>query len=147
MRYTKYPTRDARKNYFLVPNEVFDLGLNYREIAVYSFLLRCENRETYQCWPSYTTIGQAIGMSANTVCKYVCSLEEKGFIRTEPTQVRYRDGRKMNGTLRYTILPIQQPINANYDRQFRQLDEAKERQRLAAQLNETDHREENADAG
>lgn len=36
-------------------------------------------------YPSYRTIGDAVGMSRNTVCKYVRSLEEKGLIRTERT--------------------------------------------------------------
>ncbi|MEI3086361.1 MAG: helix-turn-helix domain-containing protein [Oscillospiraceae bacterium] len=44
--------------------------------------------ETYQCYPSYKTIGHAIGMSENTVAKYVRQLEEKGLIYTEPTMVR-----------------------------------------------------------
>ena len=52
------------KNGFFLPNELFQLGLDYGELAVYSFLKRCENRKTHQCWPSIKTIGQAVGMSA-----------------------------------------------------------------------------------
>ena len=33
----------------MVPNEIFSIGLDYREISLYAYLLRCENRETYQC--------------------------------------------------------------------------------------------------
>ena len=57
-------------NYFSLPNEIFLLGLSSGELAVYSFLKRCENRKTHQCWPSYRTIGQAVRMSENTVRKY-----------------------------------------------------------------------------
>ena len=57
------------KNGFFLPNELFQLGLDYGELAVYSFLKRCENRKTHQCWPSIKTIGQAVGMSENTVRK------------------------------------------------------------------------------
>ena len=39
-------------NFFSLPNEIFLLGLNAGELAVYSFLRRCENRKTHQCWPS-----------------------------------------------------------------------------------------------
>ena len=67
----------------MVPNEIFSVGLDFREISIYSYLLRCENRKTYQCYPSYKTIGHAIGMSENTVAKYVRQLEEKGLIYTD----------------------------------------------------------------
>ena len=53
----------AYKNYFPLPNVIFSLGLSPGEIAVYSYLLYCEDRKTYQCHPSYKTIGQAVGMS------------------------------------------------------------------------------------
>ena len=47
----------SNKNYFTMPNEIFSLGLDASEIAVYAYLRCLENRSTYQCWPSYTTIG------------------------------------------------------------------------------------------
>ena len=72
------------KNGFFLPNELFQLGLDYGELAVYSFLKRCENRRTHQCWPSIRTIGEAVGMSENTVRKYIRRLEERGLIVTEP---------------------------------------------------------------
>ena len=58
-------------NYFTLPNEVFQLGLSAGELAVYSYLRCCEDRRTHQCWPSYRTIGCAVGMSENTVRKYI----------------------------------------------------------------------------
>lgn len=87
MNYNRWPKRDPIKNYFPVSNEIFSIGLNYREISLYCYLLRLENRDTYQCWPSYNTIGKALGMSENTVGKYVHSLEDKALIRTEQTMV------------------------------------------------------------
>ena len=48
------------KNYFTLPNEIFSLGLGTGEIAVYAYLRCLENPSTYQCWPSYATIGKAI---------------------------------------------------------------------------------------
>ena len=65
----------TQNNYFTMPNEVFQLGLSAGELAVYSYLRRCEDRRTHQCWPSYRTIGSAVGMSENTVRKYVLALE------------------------------------------------------------------------
>ena len=55
MKFDPWPKRDPIKNCFLLPNELFCLGLETGEIAVYSYLLRCEDRKTYQCWPSYQT--------------------------------------------------------------------------------------------
>ena len=139
MSYNKWPKRSAEKNYFMVPNEIFSIGLDFREISLYSYLLRCENRKTYQCYPSYKTIGKALGMSENTVSKYVRSLEEKGLIRTEPTMVRSKDGRPLNGNLLYTIRPIQAAIELFYERQFQQLEEDTARQRAAERLAELAH--------
>ena len=108
MKYQKWPKRDPIKNYFPVPNEVFLLGLSPGELAVYSYLLFCEDRNTYQCWPSFKTIGKATGMSTNTVRKYVQMLEDRGLITTEPTSIITKGGQKRNGNLLFTIRPIQE---------------------------------------
>ena len=89
MRYSKY---SGRGNFFSLPNEVFLLGLSAGELSVYSFLKRCENRKTHQCWPSIKTIGQAVRMSENTVRKYIRQLEERGLITAEPTEVITKTG-------------------------------------------------------
>lgn len=120
MKYNRYPKRDAIKNYFPLPNEVFLLRLKPGELAVYAYLLYCEDRQTYQCWPSYRTIGKAVGLSENTVRKCVSGLVERGLVATEPTSIRMRDGRKRNGSLLYTIRPIQEALNQFYERQFAQ---------------------------
>ncbi|MFR9251834.1 MAG: helix-turn-helix domain-containing protein [Oscillospiraceae bacterium] len=125
---------DPVKNYYPVPKVICQLGLSPGEIAVYSFLLFCEDRKTYQCYPSYRTIGEAVGMSRNTVCKYVRSLEEKGLIRTERTTVTLKDGRKRNGSLLYTLLPWRQAVEQFYQRQLAMAEAATERQRVQEKL-------------
>ena len=134
--YQRWPKREATKYYYLVPNEVFNLGLSSHEIAVYNYLLRCEDRRTYQCHPSYRTIGRAVQLSENTVRKYVTSLEEKGLIRTEPSTIITKDGRVRNGSLIYNIRPIQEALEQNYQRQFRQTEESVERARVQKRLAE-----------
>ena len=124
--------RDPDKNYFKVPNEVFHIGLSYPEISIYCYLLSIEDRETYQCWPSYKTIGKAVGMSENTVRKYTLRLEERGLLSTEPTEVVTATGQKRNGNLRYTLRPVQEWIAAHYDRQLEQLEMTTARQKAAA---------------
>ena len=118
MKYNRYPKRDAIKNYFPLPNELFILCLNAGEISIYSYLLYLENRKTFQCWPSYKTIGKAVDMSQNTVRKYVLSLEDKALITTEPTTVYTKSGMKRNGSLLYTIRPIQEALDLFYARQM-----------------------------
>lgn len=124
-----WPKRDPIKNYFPLPNEIYSLGLSSTAIAVYGYLLRREDRKTYQCLASYRMIGEAIGRSVNTVRKYVLELEERSLIRTERTTITTRDGRRQNGCLRYTILPVQMSIDQFYERQFQEADLALERQR------------------
>ena len=110
--------RDNPGDFFPMPKAVFRLGLDYGEIALLAFLMYCEDRKTFQCHPSYTTIGEATGMSKNTVKKYVESLERKGFIYTEPTKVKTQDGRTHNGSLLYTILPIKPIEEAYFEKQI-----------------------------
>ena len=107
-----------QQNYFPIPNAVFDIDLTDGEILVYAFLLRCEDRRTYQCHPSYTTIGRAIGKSVNSVRKYVQGLTQKGLITTEHTQIVTKSGETRNGTLLYTILPIQQVMDRQFEKQM-----------------------------
>jgi len=125
---------DPAKNFFPLPNEIFSLGLSSGELAVYSYLLYCEDRKTYQCWPSYRTIGKSVGMSINTVRKYVAMLEERGLIVTEPTAITAKDGQKRNGSLLYTIRPIREAVGLHNQRQLRRLEETTERVRAAQRL-------------
>ena len=105
-----------------MPNEIFSLGLNSGEFAVYSYLMFCEDRKTYQCYPSYNTIGNALKMSKKTVMKYVKSLEDKCLIATEHTTVTLKSGKKQNGNLKYTIRPIKEVIEHFYRQQMVKLE-------------------------
>ena len=116
---------DHIRNYFPVPNEIFRLGLSGGEILVYCYLMYCEDRTTYTCHPSYTTIGNAVGMSKRTVMKYVRTLEDKGLIETEPTTVTNHEGKNWNGNLKYTILPIQDIVEAKFQKELRKADTAR----------------------
>ena len=126
----------GRGNFFSLPNEVFLLGMSAGELAVYSFLKRCENRKTHQCWPSIKTIGQAVGMSENTVRKYLRRLEERELITTEPTEVVTKTEEKRNGNLLFTLRPIGEVIDDHYASQLEELELAAERQRVAKLLRE-----------
>lgn len=126
------------KNYFTMPNEIFSLGLDASEIAVYAYLRCLENRRTYQCWPSYTTIGKAVGRAKNTVMRYVDALAEKGLVSTEPTSVLTKSKIKKNGNLRYTIRPIHEAVEIFHTRQLSAVEHAAERQRAQRELSAMD---------
>ena len=138
MRYYDSKKRDTPGDYFPLPKSIFHLDLSTGEIAVYAFLMYCEDRKTFQCHPSYATIGEATGMSKNTVKKYVESLERKGFIYTEPTKVKTKDGRTHNGSLMYTLRPIK-PIEEAYFEKKIAIANAQYQARLALEKFEKKH--------
>ena len=120
-----YTNHSPLGHYFLLPNEIFTLGLNPGELSVYAYLIFCEDRQTHQCWPSIGRISQYTGMSANTIAKYIRQLEEKQLIDVEPTKVQTRDGKVRNGALRFTIRPIQEAVNYKLERELASLPEPK----------------------
>ena len=129
MKYNRQ-NRNALKNYFPLPNEIFSLGLYSGEISVYAYLMYCEDRKTFQCHPSYKTIGRALKMSRNTVRKYVKGLEEKRLITTESSSVTLKSGKKQNGNLIYTVLPIKEAVECFYTRQLQSIE-------LSRKINDT----------
>ena len=131
MKRSLWPTRDSARDYFPLPKEIFSLGLSAAEIAIYAYLLFCEDRQTFQCWPSYRKIGEAVRLSPNTIRKHIRSLEERDLLVTEPTQVTTKDDRKRNGNLRFTIRPIQFALQQDYDRQMQKLTEDAARRKYA----------------
>ena len=138
MRRTKPPVGwEKVRNCFPVPNGLLDFDLPAGAVAVYIYLLRHANRKTNRCHPSEATIAKKLHLSRNTVAKHVRLLEEHGLIRTERTSIITQDGRKQNGSLLYTILPIQFSIDQFYQRQMDAVDRAKERQRVARRMEQT----------
>lgn len=122
MRFQGWNKQVKFTHFFSLPNEIFLLGLAHGELAVYCYLKHLEDRRTHQCWPSYRNIGKAVGMSENTVRKYVAKLEERGLITTAYTTMRAKDGRPMNGHLMYTICPFHEIVNAYYRTQLEGLE-------------------------
>ena len=132
--YYRYPKRDPIKDYFPLPNELFSLDLSAGEIAVYGYLMRCEDRETHRCHPSYRTIGRAVNLSANTVRKHIRSLEEKRLIVTEHTTVITKAGEKRNGTLLYTLRPIEEAVRFHLEQLMGKVEDEVERRKIQTKL-------------
>lgn len=130
MPFQQYPQRDAVKNYFPLPNEIFSLDLTTGELAVYAYLLYIENRENYQSRASYATIGHAIHREKKTVMRYVSGLVEKRLISVEPTLVHPAGEKPRNGSLLYTIRPIREAVDYKNERQLAKADAVRERHRV-----------------
>ena len=107
--------------FFTMPDGVFHLGLGHGILAVYAYLLCCEDRRTHRCHPSYNTISSTVGLAVNTVMKHINKLAERQFITVEHTTYMDANGMKWNGNNLYTILPIQQAVDAFYQRQLDRL--------------------------
>lgn len=112
-----------------LPNEVFQLGLKAGELLVYIYLHYQKGVRNGQCWPSYATIGAAVGMSRKTVQRYVCALVDKELIATESTSV-FSNGLKVNGNLRYTLKPIRQVLKQREDEILTELKLAEAQRKL-----------------
>ena len=98
-----------------------NLDLSATALAIYCYLMYIEDRDRYECYPSYKTIGKALKIkSKNTVAKYVAELEEKSLIYTESTEVVLKNGKKRNGNLKYTIRPIRDALEYNFERQLKE---------------------------
>ena len=132
------PQNNSTRRFFPLPYEVFCLGLSAGAIAVYAYLMSCENRVTYECYPSYGTIGHAINMSDNTVKKYVDELRDKHLIDTEPTKVKWKNGRKYNGNLLYHIRPISEAVDYYQEVQLRIAEQQARAKRAKILLEEYD---------
>ena len=119
----EYKKSKTMKNFYLVPNQLMQIKLKPTEVAIYNYLLYCEDRSTYQCYPSYKSIASALDITKNTLRKYVKTLEEKCLIYTEYTTVTLKNGKKQNGNLKYTIRPIQDAVKYYHSKQLEYLDE------------------------
>lgn len=97
---------------FPLPSAVFQLDLKGGDLLVYIYLQYQKGVQSGQCWPSYATIGKAVEMSRKTVQKHVWSLVDKGLIQVENTMVRRKNGRSYNGSLLYTVKPVEQILKA-----------------------------------
>ena len=116
-----YNQQTKLSNCFILSNYVMNLELSATALAIYCYLMYIEDREKYECYPSYKTIGKALKIkSKNTVAKYVAELEEKCLISTEPTEVVLKNGKKRNGNLKYKIRHIRDALEHNFERQLKE---------------------------
>jgi len=132
-----YNHQNKLRNQFIMPNQIMQLDLNATALAIYFYLRYIEDRKTYQCYPSYRTIGKALKIkSITTVAKYVRELEDKCLIYTEPTEIILKNGKKQNGNLKYTIRPIQDAVEYFHQQQMKKFQEDLAREKAQKMLEE-----------
>ena len=132
-----YNQQNKLRNQFIMPNQIMQLDLNTTALAIYCYLRYIEDRKTYQCYPSYKTIGKALNIkSITTVAKYVRELEDKCLIYTEPTEIILKNGKKQNGNLKYTIRPIQDAVEYFHQQQMKKFQEDLAREKAQKMLEE-----------
>ena len=89
------------KNFFMVPNSIFELELKPRELAVYCCLLKyCD--EDMTCYPSRSTIGKDCCVDESTVDKALAGLIHKGLVQKFPRY--YEDGARDSNL--YTVASL-----------------------------------------
>ena len=116
--------------YFILPNDVFSLGLSANAIAVYAYLMRLEDRKTNVCWAKQQTIGNAVGIkSPKTVAKALTELGDAELIYREPTTMNH-NGKKVNGVQLFTIRPIEDAIQHHQWVQMEKLSESSAAQQV-----------------
>ena len=132
-----YNQQNKLRNQFIMPNQIMQLDLNATALAIYFYLRYIEDRKTYQCYPSYRTIGKALKIkSITTVAKYVRELEDKCLIYTEPTEVILKNGKKQNGNLKYTIRPIQDAVEYFHQQQMKKFQKDLAREKAQKMIEE-----------
>lgn len=69
------------KNFFIVPNQIFELGLKPKEFVVYCCLLRHSDKNTDNCFPSRRLIADECSMDKKTVDSALKELEAEDLSR------------------------------------------------------------------
>lgn len=75
-------------NFFMVPNDIFDLKLKPAELSVLLYLKRCRNAVTGSCFPSRKTIAKNCCLSVRSVDKVLTSLISKNLITKSARYVK-----------------------------------------------------------
>ena len=91
------------KNFFILPNEIFNMGLDTYSFMVYAYLVSCAGMRKC-CWPSLETMHRKLGIAISTIKDRLVILEKRKFISIEK---HYGVGKYKNNL--YHILPLDNP--------------------------------------
>ena len=93
------------KNFFIVPNQIFELGLKPKEFVVYCCLLRHSDKNTDNCFPSRRLIADECSMDKKTVDSALKELEARGLIKKV---CRYRENGSRTSNMYYLVSLLEQ---------------------------------------
>lgn len=85
-----------RKNFFMVSNHIFALGLKPRDLAVYCCLVRHADNQSLTCFPSRKTIAMECNIDRKTVDAALVALTAIGLVKKVH---RYRGDRSKTSNL------------------------------------------------
>ena len=91
------------KEFYRLPNSIFDLGLTPIQFALYSYLVSCAGNKNY-CWPSLEKICAKTGIGISAVQKHLKILEKRQII-----QIGKRKTKSGNWNNAYTLLSLDNP--------------------------------------
>ena len=99
MKKWKKPT----KNFYMMPNDIFSLGLDPFGFMILSYLVRRMNSDS-ECWPSFKIMSMDLGISVSTLEDRIAKLEKRKLI-----SVRKYTGSGKHRNNVYTIYSLENP--------------------------------------
>ncbi len=91
------------KNFFMLPNVIFELKLKTRDFTVLACLMKHSNND-YTCFPPYRTIAKECSISEKTVGQSLKILSNKRLI--EISNRKREDGSKSSNLYRINLLNV-----------------------------------------
>ena len=91
------------KEFYRLPNSIFDLGLTPIQFTLYSYLVSCAGSKNY-CWPSLKNISAKTGIGISAVQEHLKVLQKRQIIR-----IGKRKTRNGNWNNEYTLLSLDNP--------------------------------------
>ena len=93
------------KNFFMVPNRIFDLELKPRDFTVYCCLLRHSDSKDGSCFPSRRVIAKECGIDRKTVDSAIENLSSLGLVKKVQ---RHREDGTRTSNLYYVVSLLEQ---------------------------------------
>lgn len=87
MNYYYLNQQHKLKNVFIISNYVMQLDISATALAIYFYLMYIEDRKTYQCYPSYKTIGKALKIKSKGMVNLIV---KNGFAEIHETNYFFK---------------------------------------------------------
>ena len=95
--------QEPTKEFYRLPNSIFNLGLTPIQFTLYSYLVSCAGSKNY-CWPSLKNICAKTGIGISAVQDHLKVLQKRQLIH-----IGKRKTRNGNWNNEYTLLSLDNP--------------------------------------